>query len=262
MSAAATLLEAVREAARPGLWSAGVNLSRAGAVVQESASGGEVVLRVRAPGRPVACTVVLYPGDDAWECDCPGRVDPCEHVVAAAISLQQAETGQASLPAAAARWSRVVYRFSRAEGGLALSRVLAQADGSEAPLDKGLAPLLANPVEKAKLQLEQCDLLADRALERPFRGPFPPERLEGLLGILEPARNVLLDGRPVAVSGEVVVPRVLVEDRGRELVVTIGRDPRITEVVSPGVALCGEALCRLGETSLTGAWLEKLPVVR
>ena len=59
-------------------------------------------LRVRAAGRTVPVTVVLYPGDapgdDAWECDCPSRVDPCEHVVAAAVSLQQAQAQQSQSP--------------------------------------------------------------------------------------------------------------------------------------------------------------------
>ena len=88
---AARLLELIRSEAKSGLWSSGVNLARGGAVAQESRTGSEVVLRVKAAGRPVPWTAILYPGDEAWECNCPGRVDPCEHVVAAAIVLQQAE---------------------------------------------------------------------------------------------------------------------------------------------------------------------------
>ena len=255
-------LEAVRKAARPGIWSSGVSLARAGAVAVESRTGDEVVLRVKAPGRTVALTAVLYPRDEAWECDCPSKVDPCEHVVAAAISVQQAESQAMPLPAVATRWSRVVYRFARAEGGLTLSRALAHADGSLTPLAAGLTALLADPAEKAKLQLEQCDLIADRALERPVRGNVPPDRLEALLRILEPARDVTLDGRPVAVSGEPVLPRVTVEDRGPATVLKVQADPSVTEVLSPGVVLCGDSLCRLGETELTGARLEKLPQER
>jgi superfamily II DNA or RNA helicase len=262
MTPAAKLLEAIRKEAKSGLWAAGVNLVRAGAVVLESQTGAETVLRVKAPGRTVAWSVVVYPGDDSWECNCPGRMDPCEHVVAAGIALQQADTQGVSLAPAANRWSRVVYHFHSVEGGLGLVRTLALADGTEAPLAGGLAALLANAAEKAKLQLESCDLLADRALERPVKGAFPADRLEALLTLLEPARNVLLDGRPVAVSGEAVLPQVLVEDQGAQVVVRIERDPRLTQVVSAGVALCGDALCRLGETELTGAWLENLPSSR
>ena len=95
MSDAVTLLEAVRAEAKPGIWSNGVKLARAGAVVQESTDGKEVVLRVKAGGRPVPWTVVLYPKDGAWECNCPASIDPCEHSVAAAITLFGLESGAA-----------------------------------------------------------------------------------------------------------------------------------------------------------------------
>ena len=87
---AAALVESLRKAAPAGIWSSGVKLSRADAVAVESQDAEEVVLRVRAPGRPVAPTVVLYPGQRDWDCDCPGRMRPCEHIVAAALVLAQA----------------------------------------------------------------------------------------------------------------------------------------------------------------------------
>ncbi len=261
MSATAQLLEEVRKAARPGIWSTGVNLSRAGAVVLQSRTAEEIELRVRAPGRSVALTVVLHPNDEAWECDCPSRMDPCEHVVAAAISVQQADKQETPLEAAASKWSRVVYRFTRVEGGLQLHRTLAHADGTEEPLES-LAALLANPARAATMQVEQSDLNTDRLLERRTRGALPPERLDALLTALAPSRNVLLDGRPVAISEESILPRALVEDQGSQIVVTVTRDPRIVEILSPGVALVGDALARLGETAMTGTWLQNLPSVR
>ncbi|HLL04904.1 MAG TPA: DEAD/DEAH box helicase [Myxococcaceae bacterium] len=262
MSATAKLLEAVRKEARPGIWSTGVNLSRAGAVALQAQTEKEIELRVRAPGRPVAYTVNLYPGDEVWECDCDGRMDPCEHVVAATLSIQQAEKQDKPLEVAANRWSRVVYRFTRSEGGLQVHRALVHADGKEEPLEEGLAAVLAKPAQAATVQLEQSDMNADRLLEKRTRGALPPERLESLLRALESARNVLLDGRPVAISEEVVLPRAVVEDRGAQLVVTVAKDPRIVQVVSAGVALVGDALARLGETGMTGTWLQNLPMVR
>jgi hypothetical protein len=262
MSATAQLLEAVRKEARPGIWSQGVSLARSGAVALQSRTASEIELRVRAAGRSVPLTVVLYPGDEAWECDCPGRVDPCEHVVAAALSLQQAETQETPLVTTSSRWSRVVYHFTRVPGGLELHRTLAHADGKEEPLEGSLASLMAQPAQAATLQVEQSDLVTDRLLERRLRGALSPEKLDALLTALQPARNVLLDGRPVAVSEELVVPRALVEDRGPQLVVTVTRDPRIVEVLSPGVVLAGDALARLGETAMTGQWLQNLPLVR
>ncbi|MEW5852269.1 MAG: DEAD/DEAH box helicase [Myxococcota bacterium] len=262
MSATAKLLEAIRKAARPGIWSTGVNLARAGAVALQSRSAREVELRVRAPGRAVAPTVVLYPESEAWECDCPSRMDPCEHSVAAAISLQQSEQQEAPLAAAESRWTRVVYHFVRVEGGLQLRRMLAHADGSETPLEGSLTSMMARPAQAATLQVEQADLTADRLLEKPLRGPLPAEKVDALMRVLEGARNVLLDGRPVAITDEVVPPLGVVEDHGEQLVVTVTWDPRITEVLAPGLALCGDAVVRLGETALSGPRLQNLPIVR
>ncbi|MCP3102368.1 DEAD/DEAH box helicase [Myxococcus sp. K15C18031901] len=263
MSATVQLLEAVRKAARPGIWTNGVNLARAGAVALQSKSGDELELRVRSAGRPVPFTVALYPADEAWECDCPSRVDPCEHVVAAAISLQQSERQDAPMETAANRWSRLVYHFTRTPEGLSLRRTLVHADGREEALEGSLASVLAKPAQAATLQVEQADILADRILEqRRTRGTLSPETLDAVLKVLVSARNVLLEGRPVAVPDEVVVPRAVVEERGGQFVVTVTRDSRVSEVVSPGVARVGDALARLGETGMTGPWLQNLPIVR
>ncbi|MES1166164.1 MAG: SWIM zinc finger family protein, partial [Verrucomicrobiota bacterium] len=85
------LLALVRKRCKPALWSQGVTMARAGAVAVESSTPDEIVLRVRAPGKIVPATAVLYPTGSEWECDCPSRMSPCEHVAAAAISLSGAE---------------------------------------------------------------------------------------------------------------------------------------------------------------------------
>jgi hypothetical protein len=53
------LLVAVREVCPRGLWAQGVKIARDGAVTREPGGAGELVLRVPAPGRAVAHTVVL-----------------------------------------------------------------------------------------------------------------------------------------------------------------------------------------------------------
>ncbi len=251
------LLDAIRAEAKPALWAQGVKLARANAAALEKVTGQEHVFRVKPAGRPVAHTVYLTP-DDAWECSCDGAFDPCEHVVAAAITLQQ---GGERVATTAQTWTRLVYRFTRLDGGLTVTRELLHADGQVEPLPGSLQSMLATG-QTGKLQVENGDLLADRILERPWRGALPPERLEGLLGLLEHSKNILLEGQPVGFSTEVVLPRVKVEDDGSEVVVTIHADPRISEVVSPGVARCGEVVCRLGEVALTGPFLHLLPSVR
>ena len=116
----AKIVASLRRACKAGVWSAGVNLVRAGAVQVESRNDEEIVLRVRAQGRAVPAQVVLYPGEDEWDCDCPGRMRPCEHLAAAGIALGQAPAENQDDPSAAAKtpaapaqvWSRVLYRFA------------------------------------------------------------------------------------------------------------------------------------------------------
>ncbi|MBL8914283.1 MAG: DEAD/DEAH box helicase [Archangium sp.] len=250
------LLDAIRAEAKPALWANGVKLARANAAALEKIQGqNEHVFRVKPTGKPVALTVYLTP-DDAWECSCDSAFDPCEHVVAAAITLAQGVT-----KTAAQTWTRLVYRFVKVEGGLTVTRELLHADGRVEPLPASLQSMMANG-QTANLQVENGDLLADRVLERPWRGALTPERLEGLLGLLEHSKHVLLEGQPVAFTQDVMLPRVKVTDDGNEVVVTVHADPRVSEVVSPGVARCGEIVCRLGETALTGPWLHLLPSVR
>ncbi|MCY1022490.1 DEAD/DEAH box helicase [Pyxidicoccus sp. MSG2] len=289
MSVTAELLEAVREEARPDTWSAGMGLARAGAVSVQSVGEEEAVLRVRIAGRPAPLTTVLYPEDDIWECDCRGKVDPCEHVVAAAIVLHHSTTQRAPVQRAPARPTpanrlapsrppvaqaaaprtgaapkpeRMVYRFKRMDGGLQLERLLVRPDNTARLLARSLASVVANPVEAARIQVEPWDVLADKLLLKPTKGALPPERLDALLRVLEPARTIIFDGTLVSVSSEPLLPRVTVEDRGEQTVLKVEKDPRVTDVVSPGVALCGDILCKLGEQALTGARLEKLPQER
>lgn len=251
------LLDAIRAEAKPALWANGVKLARANGAALDKQQGKEFVFRVKPASRPVAHTVYLTP-DDAWECSCDGAFDPCEHVVAAAITLAQGGTAVAT---AAQTWTRLVYRFQKLDQGLTVTRELLHADGRVEPLAASLQSMVATG-QARDLQLENGDLLADRILERPWRGALPPDRLQGLLGLLSAARNILLDGQPVAFTNEVMLPRVKVEDDGSEVVVTVHADPRVSEVVSPGVARCKEVVCALGETELTGPWLHLLPSVR
>ncbi|MBL8950819.1 MAG: helicase, partial [Myxococcaceae bacterium] len=231
----AALHDAVREESKPGLWSNGVKLARGGAVAIESKTATEIVLRVKTPSRPVAYTVVVYPGDLAWECNCDGRIDPCEHVCAAAIALQTQAVATAEQ-----RWSHVEYHFARAPGGgLTLTRKL---DGQELV---SLPAVMATAEGKAKLQVEQHDLAVDRLLSRPRRGALPADMLEPLLTALAPARRVLLDGVPVIVSAEPLLPRAVVEDQGDGVSVALALEPH--ELLGTGAVLKGDTLQRLGE---------------
>ncbi len=251
------LLDAIRAEAKPALWANGVKLARANAAALEKQKGPEFIFRVKPQGRPVALTVYLTP-DDSWECSCDSAFDPCEHVVAAAITLAQ---GGAQVATAAQTWTRLVYRFTKVENGITVARELLHADGRVEPLTVSLQSMVANG-QAGNLQLENGDLLADRVLEKPWRGALPVDRLDGLLGLLSASKQILFEGQPVAFTKDVMLPRVRVADDGNDVVVTIHADPRVSEVISPGVARCGDTVCKFGETELTGPWLSGLPSVR
>jgi hypothetical protein len=277
------LIASIRRRCKSALWSQGVSLARAGAVALESRTAEEIVLRVRAPGRVVPLTVVLYPTESEWECDCESRVSPCEHVAAAAIVLagpKDEDDGQAPGAAdagvkvpAGALGARVDYRFTRAGEGLRLARVLVAANGAETALDGTLRALLGNPTRAASLQVEAADLRVDGLLEigGGARGVLSPTKLDGLLQLLAGAARVTVDGLATTISEEVILPlATLVDAPGAsgtaEVRLTISADPRVRAVVAPSVALCEDegrrALHRLGETELTGVWLQRLPVRR
>ena len=271
------LFATLRRVCKSGIWSSGVNLSKGNAVALESHSAEEIVLHVKAPGRAVPVTVVLYPRSVEWDCDCPIKIRPCEHIAAAAISVNhsQADSGDSPSPETSSAatpkkgilqaknaWGRVIYRFSKMEGGLALRRCIAYADGRERPIERTLSGLLSHPEEAQQLHVENSDLLADRLLELGTRGALPATKLEALLKVLVDCRQLFLNGRPVAISEEELLPHALLEDQGEALVMTITRDPRITDVLSAGVVLCGDTVHRHGEIDLSGAWLQNLPQVR
>jgi hypothetical protein len=258
------LLASMRRACKAGVWSAGVNLVRAGAVTVESRSDEEIVLRVRAQGRAVPAEVVLYPGEDEWDCDCLGRMRPCEHLAASAIALGQAEddgSGEAKPVQSSAVWARVAYRFAQVEGGLTLRRFIVHADGSASQLDGTLSALLSRPTEARSLQVEQCDLQADRLLETGARATLPPSKLDALIRVLLGCRMVFLDGREMAMSEEEVLPHAVVTDHDDGVAITLRRDSRITAVPSAGVVVVADEIARHGELDLCGGFLQNLPIV-
>ncbi len=292
----AALLAAVRKASLPGPWSQGVKLAREGAVFGDDHRGDTVTARVRAPGQAVAPSVTLYLGDDEWSCDCDSPVDPCAHVAAAIIALNQppapaatppqgavapspaATAPQAPLPRATGPQpsappkapapeapppgrrpvARLRYRLSRQGGALALRRMVVRPDGSEELLRVSLASPAARGIAGGALAPTHEDVTVDRIVGSRQPGWFPADRVADIFAALATA-DVRLDGESLRTSGEVLVPRASVRDQDDGVVLIIERDPRVSEVVVAGIARSGDTLHPLGETELTGPRLELLP---
>ena len=259
-----SLLDTIRKASLPGIWSQGVKLAREGAVSSVSRTSSELVLRVRAPGHAIALTVTIYVEGPEWTCDCEGKTDPCAHVVAAILASSQAdERGEslASLPATKA--PRLTYRLSAKDGLLAVTRVVVHADGREERLVHSLTSSVARSRGPVGWEPTHEDLTVDRILGTPARDVVQPGRIRDVFDALSADREVTLDGAAVRVSAEPVLPRARLEDgSGGGFLLRLDRDPEVTRVVAKGVVQCGDTLRPIGEASTTGERLEKLPLER
>jgi superfamily II DNA or RNA helicase len=260
------LMEAVRSAALPAIWTQGVKLARQDAVSQVQVAASELTLRVRAAGYAVAPTVTLYLAEPEWSCDCGGKMDPCAHVAAAVIALAQGGVGVAAPgePATAKKASgaRLEYRLSVRDRSLALARFVVHADKREQRVTS-LASELARGVLPRGITPTHEDLGVDRMLASVKRDIVPAERLVDLFRLLSGVEQVTLAGAKVRISGEPVRPKAVVEDApSGGFVLSLERDPAVKEVLAAGVARVGEVLRPLSETQTTGFFLERLPLSR
>ena len=244
----------VRKAALPGPWSQGVNLARDGAVKLEHRTDEEATFRVRVPGTAVAPTVTLYLQEAEWCCDCGGKVDPCAHVAAAAISLTQGATPTTERP----EEDKFVYELSRFEGALYLERTVVAADGSESPYVGSLTEQVAK--RKARVLATQDDLLIDRWLGVWKKGPVP-ERMGKELADALSGCTVRLDGVPVSVSTDAATPHAALTDHGeRDVLLTVTAPASLTEVIARRWGRSGLHLHPLAATAFFGERWEQLPL--
>ncbi len=249
------LFETVRDQASRASWSRGVELARAEAVVGEHGDEDEVVLRIHTSGSAVHPTVILYPHDCEWECDCAGADDPCAHVAAAVIALRRARSENRSLPSGPPGAARLSYRLTREAGSLAFERYLVSDDG-ESPLRSTLTALASGRVEGPSVVATQADISVERALGSRLRGSMPRGILRNLLRALQNCPDVRLDGEPVQTSSEPVALRARLVDDPLGFRLLLERDPPVSSEVCEGFALCGGVLRELGETGLTGRELQ------
>ncbi len=257
------LERAIRDACPSGLWARGVKLARNGKVSIESEAARELVLRVAAPIRGVQPTVVLYPSDRDWECDCDGRFDACEHVAAAVIAFGRAtKSGTQVSKVDPCGAGLIWYRFERRRGLLTLRREVVCEDGRLVELTRSVAAHLAGLAKGLDLSPDQLDLAVDGVL-----GPHPAPVLTENSGVkcaraLSGCTRVTLDGQPVVISDEEVAPLARVSAVTGGVLLSVNQAAVVDEVIGPGLAICSGTVRPLIATSITGATLENLPLSR
>ncbi len=242
------LFEAVREACSRLNWSRAVELTRSATIVGESADAEHAVIRVTPPGAIAGKVVTLYLADADWSCDCGTSEDVCEHVAAATIALRRARQDGKSLPEAPASMARLRYLFSRRDGALGFGRAFVLGDKVD-PFEATLSAIQSGRIQAPTFLAGPADLKVDHVLGMRLSGWLPREVMVALLEELVDL-DVRLDGAPVKVSRERVGLIGVLEDQGDGLRISLAQDPRVTEVFSNGLALCGDTLHPVAETRL------------
>ncbi len=241
------LFDAIRAECPRGLWAQGVRLARDGAVLSQERSEAEWVLRVRGDGA-TAATVVLYPSDLEWDCDCGSRFAACAHVAAAIITVQNAGKEQQPVPTLRAAGLDIEYRFRRHGDALELERLL------------GGEPIVTALTGRADLQPNATDLEVDALVRGAGGRPLSHDRLAAILAALDGASGVTFEGVPIHTSGDPVLPLARVRDHEDGVLLEVIPDPGVSEVVGSGIARTGDILAPLGHTAITGEQLERLPL--
>jgi superfamily II DNA or RNA helicase len=252
------LFDTVRQQAARSVWGQGVELARSGAVQGERESAHEVVLRVRPVSGIVHPTVLLLPGDEAWECDCSAEEDPCAHVVAAVIALRAAKREGKPLPHAEAAGSgRIAYRFRSTPQGLSLERVVIHA-GGETRLTATLSALATGRSAGPPVSPSRIDLTVESVLGTQREGPLPRGILHALLPLLAGHSEVSLDGRPVETSREPLGTRARLQDDAEGFRLSVAYEPPPERDLGGGFVLCEGTIRELAPLQLGGREREEL----
>jgi len=267
------LFAAVKAASLSAIWSQGVKLSRGDAVTLEEQTPSEHVYRVKTPGKPVAPHAILYVKDHEWTCDCDSDNDPCEHVIAAVIVAKEAANAGVEVRVNSEVHPQLGYRLRRVPGpSLVVDRVVVAPGGAEEPLREPLSRLIAArkcPVEPSHDDLEIDRLLVQTGKKENRAGSSQGLSAEGydrVLRALSISKDVKLDGVPIAVSLDPVLPQARAVDReGRGVTLVelsiLPPDEKVT-VLDRGVGLVGQVIRPLGAVDLVGQRWERLPLRR
>ncbi|MBK9071320.1 MAG: DEAD/DEAH box helicase [Myxococcales bacterium] len=247
------------------IWSQGVQLHRDERVRVRSASATDAELEVNPPARPTTYAVSLNCQDDEWDCDCSSRERLCAHAVAGILLMSTPEAERQ--PTAHAELRYVLWAE---RGGLRLTRHVIFGN-ERVELRHQLLSIVAgkqatggSPELRRRFTPRPVDLAIDTLIGTRPELVFAGDRIKHLLTLLADVGQIIwgttLDGTPMNVLSEELLPRALVVGDKKQVSVTISAPDGILELVADGVARTAGGLARLGGTELTGPRLEHVPV--
>ena len=260
-----TVLDAIRKACLPGVWSQGVKLAREGAVSAGTATPEELTFRVRAPGHAIALTVTLYAEGPEWTCDCEGKIDPCAHVAAAAIAAAQAAERGESLAPGPHREGRAPRLSTGHEGPAAHRRPRPRARGRPRGAARRVDRLQRGAGPRARGLDAGARGPARRAHPRDARARGRPAgaRPRSVRGVRERrGGDARRRRRPRVGRARAAARSRRGRARGELRPAPRSRSRPSPTVVAKGVVRCGDVLHPIGEASTTGELLERLPLER
>jgi hypothetical protein len=238
------IFAAIRERCPTGAWSKGVTLARHGAVSLESVGDDEIQGRVAIPGSPLTPSITLFLEDQEWECDCDSPLDACEHVAAVIIAWRQG-TGQKS------EARPIEYRLRSTREGIYFERGVSEGTDFlviDVPLD-GLA---SGQFQGPQFTATPEDLAVELALQGTIRGLLERGVVKQVLHGLSRVDRVTLDGRPVKVAADPVLPSVRVEDVPEGIRLCLRPEDDVSKRFVGGVLLADGVLRPEGEPPLSG----------
>jgi len=233
-----------------------VQLARAGTLTGKRGSDGAIEVRISMKSGMMSPLISLFPEAADWSCECPSTLPVCEHVVGAAIALNQAEKDGVDLLGMRGPGGTVAYALSEVDGKLALQRQIVR--------ESGRTPLVTRlTLEKQRgglsdVTASRADLEIDILLGSTPAGPIPRAFMVKLLAHLAECDDVTLDGEKIVLGEPFDAVGARVEAHGDGFRVSATRHPKITRSFENGAVIAEGKLCILRASDLSESDLNAL----
>lgn len=231
-------LKILSDEASAAAWSRGVSLAKTGSLQILAQSDSEVEAIVALAARPVSVRVNLWLSESDWYCECRGREDPCEHVIASALVCRHNDKPSAAPKKSSSRFA-VQYRFEGLSNGrLAVKRGIVKDDVFQ-PIS---VPLTTLVTRRGDILASKIDLTVDQLLSRHLGPePLPSGVMAKLISYLHDI-DVQVNGVSKLVSRHPFGHFVIVDRYDGRYRVRVAKDPGALDFFKNGCVVTSEKL--------------------